>query len=99
MLTIYKIYDNGGETVDRYTVLTKIWHLTFNHRLSYFPVKVFDSLNLSDDPDHPTYGISQWSEAIDGKHLGKEIKLKDLPQNVQDHITLRLDNTDYLLST
>jgi len=79
-MNIYKIYDNGGETVDRYTIL--LGHHNFGCAGA--------SLAVSDDPAHPTHGFSQWGEATDGEHLGKEIKFEDLPKNVQEHITERL---------
>jgi len=74
-MNIYKIYDNGGKTVDRYTILTS-------------PT---ECLGLSDYPTHPQYGISQWGDCVDGDHLGKKIKLDNLPNNVQEHIIKRLN--------
>lgn len=73
-MDIYKIYDNGGKTADRYTIL----------------VSPTECLGVSDDPTHPQYGFSQWSECVDGDHLGTEIEFDDLPENVQIHVTERL---------
>lgn len=78
-MNIHAIYDNGGETWDRYTVLTE----------PYYFGKSCDSLGLSDNCDQPN-GFSQWCEAYEGKHLGKKIKLEQLPENVQNHIIKRL---------
>ena len=78
-MEICKIYDNGGKTIDRYTILTEPF---------YFG-KSCEALGLSDDCDSPQ-GFSQWSEAFDGEHLGKEVRFDELPQNVQDHIIRRL---------
>lgn len=83
-ISIYKIYDNGGATLDRYTVLTEPFHFG----------KTCEALSLSDNPTHPQYGFSQWSEAFDGDHLGKEISFDDLPENVQNHIAERLSEDD-----
>jgi hypothetical protein len=80
MNQIYKIYDNGGESFDRYTILFEPW---------YFG-KSCNCLGLSTDPESPL-GFSQFSDCYDGDHLGKEIKFEDLPDNVQTHIINRLE--------
>ena len=76
-MTIYKIYDNGGKTLDRYTLLIN-------------DEPEMNALCLSDSPTHPTHGFSQFTTAYEGDHLGKEIKFKDLPENVQKHALSRL---------
>lgn len=80
-MQIYKIYDNGGKTIDRYQVLTEPWYAG----------KSCVSLGLSDDPESPQ-GFSQWGSAYDGKHLGKRIAFESLPENVQNHILGRLSD-------
>ena len=79
-MNIYKIYDNGGKTIDRYVVLTEPYHFG----------KSCEALCLSDNPTHPQHGVSMWGEAYDGKHLGKEVSFDNLPENVQSHILDRL---------
>ena len=79
MIQIYKIYDNGGKTFDRYTVLTEPYHFG----------KSCEALGLSDNPTDPQ-GFSQWGDAYEGDHLGKEIKFEKLPENIQEHIIERL---------
>jgi len=79
MTQIYKIYDNGGKTFDRYSVLFEPFHFG----------KSCDCLGLSDDPDSPQ-GFSQFGDAYDGDHLGKEITFEQLPENVQNHIATRI---------
>lgn len=79
MKQIYAIYDNGGKTIDRYTVLTEPFHFG----------KSCECLGMSSDPTHPQ-GFSQWSDCFDGPHLGKMIKFDDLPINVQEHLVKRL---------
>jgi hypothetical protein len=49
------------------------------------------ALGLSFNPDSPQ-GFSQWSDAVEGSHLGKRITLKELPENVRKHIERRLRN-------
>lgn len=47
------------------------------------------ALGLSDNPDSPL-GFSQWGDAVEGSHLGERISLKELPENVREHIKRRL---------
>lgn len=80
---ILKIYDNGGETYDRYTIVLQ------NRR--YFNGDwLYQCLGLSEDPTYPQYGFSQWGECIPGRHLGKIIQWKDLPEKVRTHAKERL---------
>ena len=81
-MQIHAIYDNDGKTLDRFTILTEPW---------YFG-KSCDALCVSNNPTHPQYGVSQWSEAYEGKHLGRKISFAQLPKNVQDHILERLSD-------
>ena len=78
-MQIYKVYDNGGKTIDRYTVLTEPYHFG----------KSCECLGLSDNPSHPQ-GFSQWGDCYEGPQLGKEISFEELPKNVQDHVLQRL---------
>lgn len=75
---IFKIYDNGGETFDRFTILVEA--LSNGN---------YEALGLSSDPDW-TLGFSQFGEAVDGEHLGREIVFDQLPANVQRHVLTRL---------
>jgi hypothetical protein len=65
-----RIYDNGGKTFDRYTAV----YLDFPERdgLSYV------ARGMSENPSHPQ-GFGQFCTAMPGRHLGKRIKLDDLP--------------------
>lgn len=80
MSPIYvRIYDNGGETSDRYTVV-----FTGN-----YPGRVgCDYLGMSTDPTSPL-GIFQhgWNNKFIDRptytHLGKSIRFKDLPTECQ----------------
>lgn len=75
---IKAIYDYGDSISDRYTIV-------LNERDREFWV----CLGLSRYPEHPQ-GFSSFSSCMVGRHLGKKIKLKDLPENVQRHIEMRL---------
>lgn len=72
-----RLYDNGGESADRYTCCFKAL------RLGFFPY-----LNMSGAPFHPQ-GVGMHGEhnqPIDYprySHLGKKVKWEDLPHAVQ----------------
>ena len=72
-MKIAKVYDNQGKSFDRYTLL-------FEGRP--------DALGLSHNCESPQ-GFSQFGVAIEGRHLGREIPFKDLPQNVRLHVLQR----------
>lgn len=73
---IKSIWDNGGKTIDRYTVFFKEYGNM--------------ALGLSDDPHNPM-GFSNWGDAKEGKHLGKKINWNKLDKKVQMHIVLRME--------
>lgn len=69
-----KIYDNGGETFDRYTAV-----------YMQHPEKqkgTFACRGMSENPFH-FQGFGQMCVAMPGKHLGKRIKFEQLPINCQ----------------
>lgn len=74
-----RVYDNGGETFDRYTVV-----FTGNYKgrdgCHY--------LGMSENPTHPQgFGQHGWSQEIIDRptygHLGKKVKFEDLPEKCQ----------------
>jgi len=73
-LKIAKVCDNKGKSFDRYTII-------FGGGS--------DALGLSHNCDSPQ-GFSQFGVAIDGRHPGREITFKDLPQNVRLHVLQRI---------
>lgn len=80
-MEIIAIYDNGGETIDRYTVVFSELATTYDHEM----------LGLSDNP-HEANGFSQWTHGQNGDHLGTKIDFVDLPENVQKHVKSRMDS-------
>lgn len=87
---VLDIRDNGGETVDRYTVL-------FGGSLydqAQFGQKV-QALFMSGSPTHPQ-GVSIWDTvfASDRANLGKRIRWADLPENVRRHAIVRAEEED-----
>ncbi len=68
-----RIYDNGGKTFDRYTAV-------------YMNVPegpgLYACRGMSAHPNHPQ-GFGLWSSAMPGRHLGRRIKLEELPEDCQ----------------
>lgn len=72
--TVLRIYDNGGKTMDRYTILPPRWDK--EHRM---PDGDWLALYSGTDPK----GMSGHVECAAGSHLGKRIHWDDLPEAVQ----------------
>ena len=62
-----KIYDNGGITVDRYTI--------------FLNPKTNDCIGSSASPLHPQ-GVWQHTTGKRGRHLGRRVRYSDLPTEV-----------------
>lgn len=76
--TIKSIWDNGGETLDRYTVVLDVpWRDGSD---------TYEALAVASEPG----AFSQFCEAKPGRHLGKKIKFEDLPLGVVKHLYERL---------
>jgi len=73
-MEIAKVYDNGGLTFDRYTIIFK---------------DCSETLGLSENCDS-SQGFSQFGVVVKGRHLGRQIQFADLPENVRDHICRRI---------
>ena len=85
-----RVYDNGGESCDRYTVLRLDWPETgagcyrldspsLNHGRRWVM-----AIGMSENPTHPWYGFAQHTSAMDGSYLGKRIAFRDLPTSCQE---------------
>ena len=73
-----KIYDNGGNTADRFTAIFPM-----------FPKErdgSFYALGFDERPFHPQ-GFGQHTSAMPGRHLGKRILFADLNEDGQTLIT------------
>lgn len=77
-MKITAIYDNGGKTLDRYTVVTDE---RFTHNR-----ESFNALGMSEGGE----GFSQWGEAMPGRQLGRLVKFEDLSAETQAHIAMRV---------
>ena len=72
-----RIYDNGGTTVDRYTILPPRYAGKFRERNG-----LWLCIGSSDNPFYPQ-GFGMWVTADPGPHLGKRIHWRDLPPDVK----------------
>lgn len=75
-MKIHSIYDNGGESADRYTVYYK-GRGTINSINGSR-----DCVAMDDRPFHPQ-GFGQHGQGMPGKHNGKRIKFEELPPDCQ----------------
>lgn len=75
-LRIIGVYDNGGRTADRYTVVFDERHRT-DEGISHL------CLALSKDCNMPN-GVCMTAYTEPGSYLGKKIKFSDLPETVQN---------------
>jgi len=91
-IRVRKVYDNGGKTLDRYTITfdlfdekTRKWEPWISHQ------NFLTCLGLSGG-EMNYFGFSQFSSCTPGRHLGKLVKFENLPENVQEHIKFRMKN-------
>lgn len=80
-MKITAIYDNDGESIDRYTVVTDVIEKQFEDGQ-----KTFMMLGLSEGGD----AVSMWGEGYDGDHLGKRVRFENLSEATQKHIARRV---------
>ena len=79
-MNIKAIYDNGGETFDRYTV-----YFTMKNYQSYY-----ECLGMSAEPFHPQ-GFGQHGTGQLGPHNGKRIQFSELPAGCQKAVNQDLN--------
>jgi hypothetical protein len=77
-------YDNGGKTFDRYTV---VYMDEPENRPGCFAAR-----GMSRNPFHPQ-GFGQYCIATPGRHLGRRIAFKDLPEDCQRLVTSDLSES------
>lgn len=78
---IKSIWDNEGETLDRYVIVLKEKKGWSD---DYYPC-----IYSCHQPASPQ-GVSGWSDVGEGEHLGKRINWADLPENVQEFVINQL---------
>lgn len=83
-----RCYNNGGKTIDRYTVVYTGNYNNIGHNPREAKPKSHEYVSMSGAPYHPQ-GVCQHGESdrlIDWPtygHLGKKIKFNDLPEDCQ----------------
>jgi hypothetical protein len=75
-MKVIAIYDNGGESFDRYTV-----YFDSVERI-VIKTKLYTCLGMSEHPFDPQ-GFGQHSSGTLGKHNGKRITFNQLPPDCQ----------------
>jgi len=78
---VCRIFDNGGTSIDRYTIAFKACKV--NNIFTIYPY-----LASSANPFHPQ-GFGQHGESrefLNGKHLGKRVAFDSLPVDVQKFV-------------
>ena len=81
-LKVIAIYDNGGKSLDRYTIVTNdiVAQHPFTKKYTYSALSASEA----------GAGVFMWVLCERGKHLGKKINLSDLSKDLQDRIKLAL---------
>ncbi|MBN2286047.1 MAG: hypothetical protein JXI43_06340 [Tissierellales bacterium] len=94
LMRFRKAYDNGGKTVDRYTVTFEIynevtgkwdvysWGTNTDAPEGHPDYKKIYCLGMSEKPFNPR-GFGQSGSCVEGRHLGKRIKYSELPEEVK----------------
>ena len=77
--TVLRIYDNGGKTCDRYTIIPPRW-AGADYRENY--PGSWQAIGANAAPFHPQ-GFGMHVSAAPGPHLGKRIPWGSLPADVQ----------------
>lgn len=81
-MKITAIYDNGGKSLDRYSVFTNVpFYAEGDPRKD-----VYNILGLNEGGT----AFSQWSSGTHGRHCGKRVTFEDLSEETQEHIASRV---------
>lgn len=82
--TVLRCYDNGGKTLDRYTIIPPRWaaYEVEQDITRYRGVRTFNAIAANAYPFHPQ-GFGQHVSAVPGAHLGKRVHWDALPADVQ----------------
>jgi hypothetical protein len=81
-----KIYDNGGETLDRFTVV----FIDRPYGTGRYQQNLREALAMDENPFSPL-GFGQHTSAMDGTHLGTEIRLEELPEPCQRFVKQNME--------
>lgn len=75
--TELRVYDNGGETFDRYTIIPPRYAKGYKERSG-----LWEAIAASEHPFHPQ-GFGMHVAAGAGSHLGKRVHWDDVPTDVK----------------
>ena len=75
--TVLRIYDNGGRSFDRYTIIPPRWARDYRERGF-----CWECIGASSNPFAPQ-GFGMHVSAMPGPHLGRRIHWDKLPADVQ----------------
>lgn len=78
-MKVKAVYDNGGKTFDRFTVVYDSSRTTLKNHNGR---RLWECVGSSMNPNSP-HGFFQHSDCTLGKHLGKRITFADLPEEVR----------------
>ena len=84
-----RVYDNGGKTLDRYTVVFMDQPSASVNCWKFTTMVWWDCIGMSHDISTPQ-GFYQHSECRLGKHLGKRIMFVELPEAHRNRIVEEL---------
>lgn len=76
--TELRIYDNGGKTADRYTIIPPRYAKQYQERQPF----TWQAIGASEKPFHPQ-GFGMHVSAQPGPHLGKRVHWSTIPADVQ----------------
>ena len=82
-MKIIGVYDDEGKTLDRYTVVYDEVEQVKDGK------KLYSCISMNAAPFHPQ-GIGMHGCAVLGRHLGKKVKLTDLPEDCQKAVAMDL---------
>lgn len=89
IVRVRKIWDSDT-SFDRYSITFELYNgKTGNWDIWKDGDKVV-CLGLSSNPISPQ-GFSQFSTCQEGRHLGKRVAFSDLPELIQNHIKMRME--------
>ena len=77
-MKVLAVYDNGGQTLDRYTIVTN--SIISKNRNKY----QYDAISASESGA----GMFMWVKCERGRHLGQKIEFESLSKDLQKKVEL-----------